>query len=189
MTNVNVVGSRISEVEIRLLTADDAAAYSICRLRALELDPEAFSSSVEEHLNLSEDEIRRRLSSDPMNNFVFGAFADGKLVGTAGFVRERGPKVRHKGRIWGVYLDGDLRGRGVGSRLLRSVLQRAGDLEGLEQITLSVASTQTAAIALYRSLGFTPWGREPKALKVGKRYIDEEYMILRLPAKAGPSSG
>ena len=177
------------EVEIRVLTADDAAAYSICRLRALERDPEAFSSSVEEHRKLSEDEIRSRLSSDPVNNFVFGAFAEGKLVGTAGFVRERGPKLRHKGRIWGVYLDRELRGRGVGSRLLRSAVQRARELEGLEQIMLSVAGTQTAAIALYRSLGFTPWGREPKALKVGDRYIDEEYMILRLPPKADPSSG
>jgi ribosomal protein S18 acetylase RimI-like enzyme len=179
----------VSEVEIRILTADDAAAYSVCRLRALERDPEAFSSSVEEHLKLSEEEVRSRLSSDPVNNCVFGAFVEGKLVGTAGFVRERGPKVRHKGRIWGVYLDGELRGRGVGSRLLQSVVQRASELDGLERITLSVASTQTAAIALYRSLGFTPWGREPKALKVGNRYIDEEYMILQLGAKADPSSG
>ena len=171
---------QIPEVEVRVLTADDAPAYWICRRQALERDPEAFSSSVEEHLKLSDDEIRRRLSGDPVNNFVFGAFVDGKLVGTAGFVRERGPKVRHKGRIWGVYLDGELRGRGVGSRLLQSVLQRASALEGLEQIMLSVASTQTAAIALYRSRGFTLWGREPKALQVGDRYIDEEYMILRL---------
>jgi ribosomal protein S18 acetylase RimI-like enzyme len=180
---------QMPEVEIRVLTADDVAAYSDCRLRALDRDPEAFSSSVEEHLLLSEEEIRRRLSAEPVNNFVFGAFAEGKLVGTAGFVRERGPKVRHKGRIWGVYLDGELRGRRIGSSLLQSVVQRARKLDGLEQIMLSVASTQAAAIALYRSLGFAPWGREPRALKVADRYIDEEYMILRLPAKADPSSG
>jgi ribosomal protein S18 acetylase RimI-like enzyme len=180
---------QIAEVEIRVVTADDAAAYSMCRRQALERDPEAFSSSVEEHLKLSEEEIQRRLSGDPVNNFVFGVFANGKLMGTAGFVRERGPKLRHKGWIWGVYLDGELRGRGIGSKLLRCVVERAGRLEGLEQITLSVATTQAAAIALYRSLGFTSFGCEPKALKVGDRYIDEEYMILRLSTKADPSSG
>jgi len=92
----------MTEIEIRALTADDVEAYWSCRLEALERDPTAFSSSVEDHLKLSRDEIRRRLAADPANNFVMGAFADGKLVGTAGFARETQPKMRHKGRIWGV---------------------------------------------------------------------------------------
>jgi len=176
-------------VEIRTLTADDVEAYWHCRLEALERDPEAFSSSVEDHRKLSRDEIRRRLTADPANNFVLGVLTDGKLLGTAGFVRESQPKMRHKGRIWGVYLSSDLRGRGIGRHLLQALLERAEEVEGVEQILISVTTTQTAAVALYQSLGFTSFGVEPNALKMGDRYVDEEYMILRLPRKADPSSG
>ena len=178
----------MTPVEFRILAADDAKAWSAIRLQALERDPEAFSSSVEDHLKLSREEIRRRLTADPANNFVFGVFADGKLRGTAGFVRETQPKSRHKGRIWGVYLGAELRGQGIGRRMLQTVLDRAAKIEGLEQIILSVTTTQSAAIATYRSLGFTSFGVEPKALKTGDCYVDEEYMILPLPRKADPSS-
>lgn len=171
----------MTEIEIRALTADDVEAYWQCRLGALEHDPEAFSSSVEDHLKLSRDEIRRRLTADPANNFVFGVFVNCELQGTAGFVRETQPKMRHKGRIWGVYLKAEMRGRGIGRGMMESLLERAAKIDGLEQIVLSVAATQAAAIALYRSLGFMPFGCESRALKVGDRYIDEEYMTLYLP--------
>jgi len=170
----------MTEVEIRVLTSDDVEAYWQCRLEALERDPEAFSSSVEDHLKLSRDEIRRRLTADPANNFVLGVFADGKLMGTAGFVRESQPKSRHKGRIWGVYLNAELRGKGIGRRLMQVLLERAVTIDGVEQIVISVTTTQTAAVALYRSLGFVTWGTEGRALKVGDRYIDEEYMVLQI---------
>lgn len=60
------------------------------------------------------------------------------------------------------------------------LLERAAVVAGLEQVLLSVARTQEAAIRLYRSLGFEPYGCEPRALKVGNRFIDEEHMILQL---------
>jgi ribosomal protein S18 acetylase RimI-like enzyme len=170
----------MNDVEIRILTADDVEAYWQCRARALERDPTAFSSSVPDHLKLSRDEIGRRLTVDPPNNFVFGAFANGSLAGTAGFVRETPLKMVHKGRVWGVYLDAELRGKGIGRRMMQALLDRARQIAGVEQIVLSVASTQDAAIALYRSLGFVPWGKEPRALKVDGRYLDEEYMVLTL---------
>ncbi len=176
-------------VEIRALTADDVEAYWHCRLEALERDPTAFSSSVEDHLKLSHDEIRRRLTADPESNFVLGVFANGKLLGMAGFVRETQPKSRHKGRIWGVYLNAELRGKGIGRRLLQSVLERAAKVDGVEQILISVTTTQTAAVALYRSLGFVTWGKESKALKIGEHYIDEEYMVLPVTRTADPFSG
>src|SRR5271166_3814712 len=136
------------EVEIRILTADDVEAYWQCRLEALERDPDAFSSSVEDHLKLSHSQIRQRLTGDPANNFVLGVFANGKLMGTAGFARETQPKSRHKGRVWGVYLNAELRGQGIGRRLVQVLLGRATKTEGVEQILISVTTTQTAAVAL-----------------------------------------
>jgi ribosomal protein S18 acetylase RimI-like enzyme len=171
-------------LEIRLLTTDDASEYWRIRLEALEGDPEAFSSSAEEHRSVSLDEVRRRLGADGSGAFfVVGAFERGvsktdRLVGTAGFYRENGPKVRHKGHIWGVYVAPAHRGAGVGKKMMLLALERGAAVDGIEQVILSVAATQTAANKLYRALGFEPFGREPRALKIGERFIDEEYFIL-----------
>jgi ribosomal protein S18 acetylase RimI-like enzyme len=83
-------------------------------------------------------------------------------------------------RVWGVYVTPEARGKGVGRKLMEAVLKRGAGIEGLEQILISVAMTQTAAIGLYRSLGFEPFGREPRALRIGDRFIDEEYMAMRV---------
>jgi len=164
-------------MEIRLLTADDARAYWDFRLEALNQEPEAFGSSAEEHRLLSVEDVKSRLGPSPAG-FVMGAFEGERLIGTAGFYRENGLKTRHKGRIWGVYVTGQVRGKGVGRDLLRALLQRAASIEGIEQIELTVATPQAAATALYRSLGFESFGREPRALRIGDRYLDEEYMVL-----------
>jgi ribosomal protein S18 acetylase RimI-like enzyme len=166
-------------MEIRLLTADDACEWSRLRRESLEGDPEAFSSSAEEHQALSLEEVRMRLGSEATDSFVVGAFDDGSLIGTAGFYREKGLKVRHKGRVWGVYVTPQRRGEGIGRKLVQTALERGAEIEGVDQIIVSVATTQTAAASLYRSLGFQPFGCEPRALKIGERFIDEEFMVLR----------
>ena len=59
-------------------------------------------------------------------------------------------------------------------------MQHGAKLAGIEQILLSVAATETAAIVLYRSLGFQLFGCKPRALRVGDRFIDEEYLVMRV---------
>jgi ribosomal protein S18 acetylase RimI-like enzyme len=80
--------------------------------------------------------------------------------------------------VWGVYVTPKARGRGVGRDLLRALIERASRIEGIEQIGLSVTTTQAAAAGIYRSMGFASYAREPRGLKVEGRYIDEEYLIL-----------
>jgi RimJ/RimL family protein N-acetyltransferase len=175
-------------IDIRVLTPDDAEALWHIRLEALESEPMGFGSSAAKHRSIPIQEFRSRLTADPAEYFFVGVFAGGKLAGMAGFIRQSGEKERHKGTVVGVYLTKDLRGKGIGRAMMQALLDRAAKIEGLEQIVLKVSSTQDAAVAAYRSVGFTPFGREVRALCVDGQYIDEEYMVLRLPAKADPSS-
>jgi len=164
-------------MEIRFLTPDDRDQWLRLRIEALEGDPEAFSASLDEYRSLTLDEVKRRLWSDG-DAFVLGAFVQECLCGMAGFYREHGPKSRHKGRVWGVYVTPGARGAGIAYKMMQALLERVRTIEGMEQVLLAVAATQEPAIRLYRSLGFQSFGREPRALRIGDRYIDEEYMVL-----------
>lgn len=169
-------------MEIRLLEAEDTAAYWELRLQALRDEPQAFGASYEVNLAIPEAEKLRFFANRIVgpDNFMVGAFEEEKLVGMAGFFRESGLKDRHKGSVWGMYVAPEARHRATGQAVLTRLIEQARTIEGVEQILLAVVTTQTAARALYLRLGFVVFGTEPRALKMDGTYFDEEMLILRL---------
>lgn len=169
-----------SEIDVRRLAESNAKAFRDLRREALENEPSSFGESVEEFLQTSVEAWAERLRSGGDYEFIIGAFDAARMVGTAGFYREKREKRRHKGTIWGVYTTPEYRGRGVGRRVLMKVLETARAVRGLDCVKLSVSATQTPARLLYLSLGFQPFGIEPKALKVQGCCFQEEHMMLEL---------
>lgn len=168
-------------MDVRALIESDAEAFWRVRLRALRDHPEAFGMAYEDARATPLEEIaeRFRTTYTGRESFVLGAF-DPALVGITGCFREEGGKRRHKALIWGMYVAPEARSRGVGRALLVEAIARARQWPGLAQIHLGVMTENTAARRLYRSLGFEVYGLEPRSLRVGERYLDEEHMVLRL---------
>lgn len=165
-------------MDIRLLKPLDAEDYRNIRLEALQNNPESFGSSYEEEKENPLETYKSRFQSD--ESFTFGAFENEKLVGVATLVKENKLKLKHKANIFAMYVSPEKRGMGIGKCLMVEVIKKAKDLEGIEQIYLTVVTTNESAKKLYSFLGFEVFGREKRALKFENTYLDEEHMVLFL---------
>jgi ribosomal protein S18 acetylase RimI-like enzyme len=160
---------------VRILEAGDAEAFRAFRLGALQECPTAFSSSYEEERDIPLADAVARLPPT-RDRAVFGAFDGERLMGNTGLQRERPRKLAHKALIWGVYVAPAFRQRGIGRMLLQHALAHAAAMPGLLRVTLGVNTANAAAIALYRSVGFEPFGLERAFLLVDGVLHDEIHM-------------
>jgi GNAT superfamily N-acetyltransferase len=166
-----------TNIMIRALGVPDAEAYRELRLTALATSPEAFGSSYEEESELSLDSFRARVVPTG-RNVIFGTFAADRLVGMAGFVADEKVKKRHKGTLWGVFLMPEWRGRGLGDRLVRRVVDHA--TEHVLILQANVVTTNQKARETYARLGFVAFGRERQALCIDGVFYDDEHLALDL---------
>ncbi|EUJ23217.1 GNAT family N-acetyltransferase [Listeria grandensis] len=165
-------------MEIRLLTTADVDQYVHIRLQALQESPAAFATSFEEEKYTALQKYEVRFQSP--YSLTFGAFLAGKLVGVVTLIQEERIKTRHRANIVAMYVTPETRGSGVGKALIGTAIEQAQRLEGVEQVYLSVVTSNSPARNLYSSLGFKVFSLEKHALKINNVYFDEEHMVLFL---------
>jgi RimJ/RimL family protein N-acetyltransferase len=164
-----------SSIKVRRLETDDLASFRELRLEGLKIHPEAFASSWEYEAGKPVSWWAERLES----NIVLGGWVDGSpLVGVAGLRVQDAVKIRHKGVLWGMYVRPEARGTGLAAALVQRVVEHARTL--VEEICLTVVTSNVTASRLYRAAGFKEYGLERRALKVGSEYYDEVLMALPL---------
>ncbi|PLT30007.1 GNAT family N-acetyltransferase [Peribacillus deserti] len=160
------------------LGAQHAEPYRHIRLEALQKNPEAFGSSYEEEKDRTVEDFKHRIQAE--NVYTIGAFKEETLVGIVTLVREPKRKMNHRASIFAMYVTEEHRCKGTGRKLMEEAINIAKSHSGIEQIYLSVVTSNSAAKRLYASLGFEIYGQEKHALKIGHTYFDEEHMVLFL---------
>jgi RimJ/RimL family protein N-acetyltransferase len=156
---------------VRQLSSQEADTYRSIRLESLQQDPEAFGSTFERELNESRQNFLERFD----RSTLFGGFVGRKLQAIVGFQSLEGPKIAHKGVLWGMYVRPEARGTGLATALVGSLIEHAR--EHVEQIQLTVVSNNPRARRFYQRMGFSEYGLEKKALKYNGVYFDEVLMV------------
>ncbi|MCH9649347.1 MAG: GNAT family N-acetyltransferase [Deltaproteobacteria bacterium] len=167
---------------IRKLLPTDAGEYFRLRLEGLQSFPEAFGESAEEFEALDLQAVAERIATrSHQTACILGHFDEDEVLrGTVGLQGSSRQKMQHTALLWGFYVARESRGQGLGQKLVETLLSEARSWQGLEQIKLSVSSRNEGAMRLYRSFGFETFGVEPRALKLGDEYFDEDHMMLWL---------
>jgi ribosomal protein S18 acetylase RimI-like enzyme len=167
-----------SALHLHPLHSNHWQAFRELRLMSITDSPLAIYPTYDEEASRSSEEIQDRIA-ESATQVVFGAFDGDTLVGIAGLRWDPLVQVAHKAVLWGVFVRPDWRRGGLARRLLRELFAYAR-ARGVTQVKLSVNTENEKAAALYRSLGFEVYGREPRAMRVGGRYHDEDLMLLCL---------
>lgn len=163
------------------LTPKDAGRFLPLRKQMLIEAPWAFSATVEDDFALDLANVQRSLA-EPSNVIVAAEAPDasGALIASAGIFRMKSPKFSHRAKLWGVFVDPQHRGLGLGRAVMAAALELAKGWNDVEFVDLGVSANAPEARKLYASLGFREWGREPEATQHEGRRYDEIYMSLRI---------
>ncbi len=162
----------------RALNPDDAAAYLDIRLQALGETPPAFGSLPHTEPDLTRTQAR--LAPHHERAF-FGIFHEERLVGITRVYLDDAPNEKHRAHLASLYVRPHFRAHGCGKTLVHKAIDWAAEHPGVRRINLTVVTGQSAAIGLYKSLGFRIYGTEPEAFSKNGRFYDEHLMTLELP--------
>jgi ribosomal protein S18 acetylase RimI-like enzyme len=166
-------------IRMRMLNSIDAAAYREVRVKALRTHPPAFGSLPEDEPDLAKTAERLVPCDD---RCFFGAFFDEQLLGIIRLSSYDAPNEKHRMYLGGLYVLPAFRRLGCGRALVQQALHRATNTPGVRRINLTVVTQQTAAIDLYRSIGFQIYGTEPETFSRDGYFYDEHLMTLDLTA-------
>jgi ribosomal protein S18 acetylase RimI-like enzyme len=130
----------------------------------------------------SRDEVAELLDhitsgADVGNAALRAAYIDRQLVGLGYWQRYARPTHRPHADLEKIAVGAAAQGRGVG-RVLTAALVADARRAGIEVLTLDARGDNSNALSLYRSLGFTEYGRLPDFVAVGERRYDKVFYML-----------
>lgn len=128
--------------------------------------PDEFTLSAEQ-----EDEVIQKYWDHPDKIFI-AAECEGRIVGILDFCIGSKRKISHTGDF-GMSLLAEFRGTGIGFPMLREFLDWARKNPRIERVALRVHAKNTAALGLYRKLGFREEGRELRGVKLDDGSYDD----------------
>lgn len=168
------------ECILRNANADDAGAMIEYLKRTAAETPYLLNNPEEILYTLEgEQEILEKFRLED-RKVMIAAEVEGRLAGNCSVAPVGGRlRVRHRCSI-GIALLKDFWGLGIGTAMFENMLRFAKD-SGYEQAELEVVGTNERGLALYKKMGFVPYGERPHGMKYKDgTYVNEIMMVKML---------
>ncbi|MBO4419632.1 MAG: GNAT family N-acetyltransferase [Oscillospiraceae bacterium] len=129
-----------------------------------------------------EAQFLRKKTESP-NEIEIVALVDGRVAGTAGIEAVGSKyKLRHRAEF-GISILKEYWGQGLGRALAKACIRCAREA-GYTQLELNVVAENQRAVALYQSLGFVEFGRNPRGFN-SRTAGYQELIDMRLELEKG----
>ena len=168
------------EVHIRIAAPEDTQAYD-----------KYMKGVFEEHLPTlipsrhptppSLSEVREFVSKHDgtRKSVLYLALKESEVVGTAHLTNMERKELDHTAAL-GLNIKKNFRGRGIGTALLKRLMEWAKEKPDIERIELEVLANNHQAIHMYEKAGFVREGIKKSAVKKDSGYIDIVIMGILL---------
>jgi len=165
---------------IRAATQSDAAATAV--IYAYHVNHGSASFDTEPR---SEADVAAKIAECDRQGWPFlVAEVEGRIIGYAYATQFRDRPAYRWTCENSIYIDPSQLGRGVGTRLLASLIE-AATKSGFRQMIAVVGGAEPASVALHANAGFTEAGRMKSVGRKFGRWLDTLYMQLSLGAGDG----
>ncbi|MFE7063442.1 GNAT family N-acetyltransferase [Sutcliffiella sp. NPDC057660] len=173
----------MGEIIVREATRDDAASIlehsriAFSESRNLLTTPEEFTITVEE-------ELRWLADNKAKNNLVLVAEQDNRIIGMLNAQRGSRKRVQHNCQF-GISIQEAYCNNGIGTRMIRMLLDWAALDPIIEKVNLEVFSHNDRGIHVYEKLGFKVEGRKERHAKFEDGTYADEYVMGRFVKGSG----
>ena len=155
---------------IRPMELGDAPGFNVLRRM-----PGVFENT----LGLPSERVQRNVEGfqrlGPDDHIFVAVAEDGTVIGSAGLNVHPNPRMRHGAEL-GILVHTDYQNQGVGTALMKTVLNLADNWLMLVRVELEVFADNQRAIQLYEKLGFETEGRKRMSCVRNGQYADELLM-------------
>ncbi|MFJ7736447.1 GNAT family N-acetyltransferase [Lysinibacillus sp. NPDC097287] len=166
----------MNSATIRLAEINDAAR--ILEIQKDVITEEQFLMTTIDEFNQSLEGKKEWIQERLINEYetILVAEIDNSIVGWLVFRAPVRKRIAHTG-TFGMMMDKQYRGQGIGKKLLQELLKWAKENPLIEKVCLGVFSTNENAIAFYKDMGFIEEGRKINEIKLSDHeYVDDVLM-------------
>ncbi len=164
--------------EYRKLLPNESKKYRELRLEALKNHPLSFGPMYETEIKKKKLYFESLIEKQEGIENIFGAFDEGKLIGTCFFSQEEYEVRNHWGQLIQVYVANDYRGKNIAYDLMRFVINKVFENPKIKYLTLGVAEGNVPAYNLYKKLGFVEFGLQKDYMRKNGVSVNEIFMRL-----------
>lgn len=165
-------------MEFRIRPVRETDAEDINALRTLPGVYENTLALPAERVEFCQEYIDGLLRNDHQYVAVVQEEGGERIIGTAGFSVMRNPRLYHSASF-GIMVHPDYQNCGVGTALMKAILDLADNWLMLVRIELTVFCDNERAIHLYEKMGFEIEGKKRMAAIRHGKYADE-YLMARI---------
>ncbi len=172
----------MDDIKIIQLAPESWEQYKNLRLEAVQEDPLAFGLTYEEYSDYPDEFWKNHLekSVKGQDSWIFFAQVKDELIGMLAADRVNKKRMSHLSHIHSMSVKQGYRGKGVASMLMEALLNKLTQQEDLLIAQMGVASSQNAAVQLYKKFGFEIVGTRKKVFRYGNDFYDEILMEKEL---------